>query len=172
MAKAFSKNIWINLAGFQCAWWCAILLGTQALPILALLLFLHLRYHPAPGSEGLVIFACGLLGFAVDTLLTLLDVFRFETLLPPVWLLLLWFCFAATFRQSLSWFQTRLVSAALCGGIFGALTYLAAAKLGAFEPGVSQLLLFLTLALIWAALFPLLLSLSRLPALQEVQDES
>lgn len=170
MKTNFSNNIWINLAGFQLAWWCAILMGDQGLLILSLLLVLHLMFHHSPRSELILILGCGALGFTIDMVLTLFGVFNFGTLLPPLWLLLLWFCFAATLRQSLSLFQNRLKLAAMCGGVAGALTYIAAARLDAVMLGIAEFSLFLLLTLIWTFLFPLLVWLSRTSDIWETSD--
>ena len=171
MAKHLSNNLWINIAGFQLAWLSAILLGNSGLLILLVLLVLHFVFHRSPGSEIVFVCGAGLAGFSIDTLLTLQGVFIFtEPGLPPLWLLLLWFCFSATLRQSLSFFQSRLPLAALCGGVCGALTYLAAARLGAFVPGLADMSLFLLIALIWSFLFPLLIWLGAQVGLREISD--
>lgn len=171
MIKYPSNNFWINLTGFQLAWWCAILLGNHGVMILSVLLVFHFVYHQTPKAEMAFVFSAGILGYLLDTLLTLQGVFVFsESGLPPVWLLLLWFCFSATLRQSLSFFQSRLWLAGSMGGVSGALTYLAAARLGAFAPGISEMSLFILLVLLWSGLFPLLMWLSALPKLKEASD--
>ncbi len=155
-----SQRFWVNVAGFQLAWWCAILLTRQSLPVLISLLLLHLIFHRNPVNEFFVVLFCGLTGFGVDLLLTAAGVFQFESLFPPLWLLFLWFCFSATLRQSLGYFHNRWLLASLCGGVSASLTYLAAAKLGAVTITVSLIPGFVLLVLVWMALFPLLLWLS------------
>ncbi|UTW04331.1 DUF2878 domain-containing protein [Amphritea atlantica] len=161
MRSGLSQGFWVNQAGFQLAWWCAILFTGQSLPVLITLLLLHCLCHRQPLNEAYVVIACGLIGFCVDLLLTAVGFFRFESAAtPPLWLLLLWFCFAATLRQSLSFFHNRWVLASVCGGVSGSLAYIAAAKLGAVSIGLSTLPGFLILMFIWMGLFPLQLWLS------------
>lgn len=156
-----SQNFWVNLGGFQLCWWCAILLTDSSLMILAVLLILHLLFHRHPVHETAVLLSCGLIGFAVDLLLTATGVFGFgSSAFPPLWLLLLWFCFSATLRQSMTFFYGRWILAGICGGVFGSLTYIAAGNFGAVTFGLSLIQTFLVLMLVWMVLFPLLLWLS------------
>lgn len=162
MFAGHSQNLWVNLIGFNIAWWCAILLREEGVLILSALLLAHLFGHRQPVREALVIVLCGVLGFVVDLLLTRAGLFIFAGgHWPPLWLLLLWFCFAATLRQSLGLFRTRMVLAAVCGAVAGSVTYLAAARLGAVMLGASELAMFSLLSLIWLVLFPLLMKLSH-----------
>lgn len=166
-----SQHFWLNLIGFQLCWWSAILLSDERVVILSVLLVTHLLLHRHPIHEGVVILSCGLTGFAVDIILTAADVFRFGvSALPPLWLLLLWFCFSATLRQSMSYFYGRWVMAGVCGGIFGSLTYIAAANLGAVAFGLPLSQIFLLLMLLWTGLFPLLLWLSGQRFLEQFSD--
>lgn len=159
--SGFSQRFWINLAGFQLSWWCAILLTDASLIILVVLLVLHLLLHQCPAKEAAIILSCGLTGFAVDLLLTATGVFRFgASELPPLWLLLLWFCFSATLRQSMAFFFGRWILAAISGGVFGSLTYIAASNFGVVAFGFPLLQTAVVLALVWMVLFPLLVWLS------------
>lgn len=172
MFSGYSQNFWVNLIGFNIAWWSAILLRQDAVVILGLLLTAHIAGHRQPWQEGRALVVCGLLGFMVDLLLTRLGLFRFAgSEWPPLWLLLLWFCFAATLRQSLCFFRSRLRLAAVCGAVSGSLTYLAAARLGAVTLEASELAMFGGLAVIWLGLFPLLLKLSH-PGFREVRGNA
>ena len=51
----------------------------------------------------------------------------------PLWILLLWAGLALTLNHSLAWLQSRLVLAAVLGGVSSPLSYLAAARLGAVD---------------------------------------
>jgi len=48
----------------------------------------------------------------------------------PLWILLLWAGLALTLNHSLAWLQSRLLLAAVLGGVSSPLSYLAAARLG------------------------------------------
>ena len=160
MYSGLSQNFWINLAGFQLAWWCAVLFGNRSLPVLCLFILFHLLFHSLVFSESKVLILCGLCGFSIDLLLTLSGVFRFDTALPPLWLLLLWFCFSATLRQSLAFFNRNIFMASLCGGVFGSITYTAAESMGAVSSGIPEVTFIVLLMVIWMVLFPVLLKLS------------
>ena len=77
MKSGLSQKFWVNQAGFQLAWWCAILFTSQSLPVLIILLLLHFLFHRHPLNEAYVVLACGLIGFSVDLLLTAAGLFRF-----------------------------------------------------------------------------------------------
>ncbi|WP_136679863.1 DUF2878 domain-containing protein [Neptunomonas sp. XY-337] len=160
----WSERFWVNAIGFQAVWWGSILLGdTAAFAVLALLA-LHLAFHSQPIVEARVVIASGVVGFSVDSLLTVAGVFTFPSLilsLPPIWLLLLWFAFSATLRNSLSVLRKYRVLASVLGAVAGASTYIAAAKLGAVELSFGYLATFLLLLPVWAVLFPCLLVLTE-----------
>lgn len=156
--SGLSDNFWLNLVGFQLIWWSLVLWGNAAVPFALLLLLAHLVLHSSPRKELQLILVAALLGFAADSLLTLSGVFLFSPayLLPPLWLLVLWFAFAATLNQTLNWFSRRYRLAALIGGPGGSSTYLAASELGAVSLGPGSLPAVALLTLVWALLFPLL----------------
>ncbi len=173
MMLGLSQKFWVNIGGFQLAWWSAVLAGNTLWPLLLLLLCFHVYFHQDAAAEISVIILVGLLGFGIDTLLTAIRLFDFpsgsafllDSIVPPLWLLMLWFCFAATLRQGLSWFQGRWLLAAVVGGIAGPLSYYAGSQLGAMAFGFSLAISLLVMSLIWAVLLPLALfiamSLSR-----------
>jgi len=164
-----SENNLVNIFGFQTLWWLCILFGNLALPATIGLLACHIYFHSQPINELKAILFCGIVGFIVDTLLTIVGVFEFDgqsfyaaaSYLPPFWLFILWFGFAATLTNSLSYFRNHLVLASILGGISGAGSYLAAERLNAviFPLGVVQTSM--TLVIVWAILFPVLILISK-----------
>ncbi|MFW1677127.1 DUF2878 domain-containing protein [Pontibacter sp. JAM-7] len=158
-----SKNIWINLIGFQLAWWLCVLLGNTAVLWVLVLLVLHIQFHPQPVLEIRIILLSAGCGIIVDSLLTLVGVFQFTDAdwILPLWLVVLWLAFCTTLRQGLSWFQRHYWLASGLGGGSAALTYLGAARLGAVQLGLPEWQVFILLVLIWSALFPLLLWISQ-----------
>lgn len=160
-----------NILGFQLIWWLIILLGNQAIAVAMCLIALHCYCHSDNKGELRTIILVGLVGYFVDTMLTLAGWFSFpqyahttyySTALPPVWLMVLWMAFGATLNNSLAFFHRRTELAILAGGLSGPLSYLAAEKLGAvtFPNEVNNTMLLL--AIIWAGLFPFALWLSRI----------
>lgn len=158
----WSESWWVNLLGFQVAWWSCILYGDRAIPLVLVLLALHLLMHGSPRVELKIIIGCAILGLAVDAALTGLGVFVFAPgfFQPPLWLLALWLAFSATLRQLLHWFSGRYLVSAIAGSVGGSSSYLAAGYLGAVSFGVAQLHVTLMLGLVWMLLFPALMKLA------------
>lgn len=153
-----SGNIWLNLVGFQLIWWSLVIWGNAALVIAMPLLAAHILLHKTPWQELQVMFLVAVPGFLIDSLLTAAGVFQFSppTVIAPLWLLVLWFAFAATLNQALNWFSGRYLLAALLGGVGGSSTYLAASELGAVALGIGFGQAFIVLTLVWTLLFPFL----------------
>jgi hypothetical protein len=168
MFSGVSEYFWVNLLGFNLLWSLSIFYGDDALAFVSILLICHLFFHSNPISEMLVVSLAGAIGYAVDSVLMQQGVFSFGSGLfdaswgvAPAWLLLLWFGFCATLRQSLRFFATHLGLSTLLGAVVGSLTYLLASVLGAVVFPLSSVVTVLMLAAIWAVLFPFLLWLSR-----------
>ncbi len=79
--------------------------------------------------------------------------------LAPLWLACLWPVFATTLMHSFAVLQNRLLLAAVCGALGGALSYIAGVRLSAME-FASPLWGPVLLGALWAAVFPLLLQVA------------
>jgi hypothetical protein len=134
-------RLFLNILGFQTAWWACIAGVGHGLEIPALLFGLmlaglHLRFAHQPRQEAkLAALALGV-GLAADTLLQMASVIGFYGWalgpLSPFWLWLLWALFAMTLNTSLAFLQNHsLWLSAAAGLVFGPLTYYAGAQLGA-----------------------------------------
>lgn len=159
-----SANLAINIIGFQLLWWLCVLGGNALAPLAGLLLMLHLGWHPAPYRETRIVLSCGLTGFVIDTLLMhggLLHFTGATGVLAPLWLLLLWFGFAATLSTTFACLYQRLHWAAALGAVAAPLTYVGAAHLGAASLPRGELLTLWVLATVWVLLFPSLLLMAR-----------
>jgi drug/metabolite transporter (DMT)-like permease len=77
-----------------------------------------------------------------------------------LWILLLWAGLALTLNHSLAWLQSRLMLAAVLGGVSSPLSYLAAERLGAVDIVTESGVWFIGLGLSWAVALPLLLWLA------------
>ncbi|GGB91786.1 hypothetical protein GCM10011352_17310 [Marinobacterium zhoushanense] len=163
MKSGISEHIIINLVGFQLCWWLAVLLQNESLPWLILLLSGHLLLHSDRLAELQLILITATFGYLLDTLLLLSGVFHFERApaVPPLWLALLWCCFAATLRQGLKPLATHPYLAGLLGGVAGSGSYLLGAQLGAVKLGYTTSTSLLILVPLWAALLPALLWLGQ-----------
>jgi len=79
----------------------------------------------------------------------------------PLWILMLWAGLALTLNHSLAWLQSRLVLAAVLGGVSSPFSYMAAARLGAVNIVTESGVWFVGLGLSWAIALPLLLWLAN-----------
>jgi len=163
MFSGLSQNFWINLIGFQLIWWICVLFGNTWLLAVCVLLGFHLLFHREPIVETSTILICAIIGFCIDALLTLKGMFIFpnDSSLPPIWLFALWMSFSATLRQSLGFFSKHYLLAAILGAFGGSGAYLTAENFGQFSFGMPFWYSGFLLALIWAALFPLLIWVSH-----------
>lgn len=163
-----SVKVAVNLVGFQIIWWLMILYQDQYVSIGLLLLIGHLMLIKEHRCESVTLLAVGFIGTLVDSALTLGGVFEFTQnsavggIVPiPLWLITLWFGFAATLRHSMSYLSERLLLAGIFGGIGGPLSYVAGERLGAVNFGFSLPVVVALLAAIWALLLPLAFVLVR-----------
>jgi len=162
--------LFINALGFQSAWWlCVAGVGHGLeLPALAygwVLMGLHLFFAPHPRHELQLAAVAVALGVVVDTGLQTAGVIDFYGWalgpLSPFWLWVLWALFAMTLNASLSFLQSQpLWLSALAGLVFGPLTYVAGAELGAAALVVTPWHLG-ALALTWLMALPLLVHLAK-----------
>lgn len=134
-------HVIVNALGFQAGWWACVLgvvhgYETAALLFCGLLVFAHLAWVGHARQEIPLAAVALLLGIAVDTLLQSFAVIHFEGrawgALSPFWLWMLWVLFALTLNSSMAFLKRLpLLISAAAGLVFGPLSYLAGAALGA-----------------------------------------
>ncbi|MBL1378228.1 DUF2878 domain-containing protein [Zobellella iuensis] len=154
-----SRWQWIQLLAFEGFWLLAVAGQNRWLAPVVLLLLVHFVFTPSRRADSRVL-SLALLGLAVDGGLAWAGVFAFDH--PPWWLALLWAGFVLTLGHSLVWlrgFAPWLL--ALTGALAGASSYLAGWRLGAVQLPLGFWVSALVLALVWAALLPLLVRLDR-----------
>lgn len=163
-----ASSLW-NFLGFQCVWFVAVVgaawgYGFAGPLAAALFLGLHLVRHGDPRAELRLIGFSAVVGFAVDSTLGLTGVLRFDHGAPaglcPPWLLAIWATFAATLRGPLAWLRGRTALAAALGAVAGPLAYAAGERLGAVTIGPDPAVGLIVLAMVWAAVTPLLVALA------------
>jgi hypothetical protein len=163
-------RLFLNILGFQTAWWACIAGVGRGLEIPALLYGLvlaglHLRFAHQPQQEAKLAALAMLVGMAADTLLQTTSVISFYGWalgpLSPFWLWLLWALFAMTLNTSLKFLQSHtLWLSAAAGLVFGPLTYYAGAQLGAASFD-STPFHFGVLAITWGFALPVLVYAAR-----------
>jgi hypothetical protein len=127
---------------------------------------LHVMIHFAVMGKGYieikVIAQVALIGLVVDQLLFYFQVFTVagSAALAPVWMFCLWPVLATTLMHAFASLQNRYLLAAVLGGVGGVASFVAGTRLttvafasAQFGPAI--------IALVWAALLPLLLQLPR-----------
>jgi hypothetical protein len=103
-----------------------------------------------------------LAGISVDVLLTLAGVFVFDHYwLVPLWLVILWWVFAAALYRSFAKIGQLPWLAALLGSVAVPFNYLVGAGLGAVSLPLGEMVTAGLLAIIWAALLPALYWISH-----------
>ena len=165
-------NKFINALFFQLGWCVCVLsvsrnLEWPAIVFCLLLVLLHLFAHPLPQrSKDLQLMLLGLpIGIAADTCVQAFNIMGFYGwaihFLSPFWLWMVWILFLLTLNHSLSFLKhIPMALTALLGLIFGTLSYIAGAKLGAasFDGDPVNLLI---IALQWSILLPSLVGISK-----------
>ncbi len=156
----FNNPTLVNLLGFNAAWFGLILLGNIFIPLAAIMLLLHL-YYQADKSELVLIFIVAGVGVLLDSALIYSGIFIFpDSTQLPLWLITLWFCFAATVRHSLSFLAKFKILQVLAGGVFAPLSYLAGAKFSVVYITPSFELSYLLLGCLWGPLMLLVFAIS------------
>ena len=151
--------------------WLAIL-TTHSSAFGPLLVALHMLIHFAVMGRGFaevrLIAGVTLCGILIDQLLFLTGVFTIagQSALAPLWMTCLWPVLATTLQHAFEKLQQRTYLAILLGGVGGAVSYTAGTRLTdvAFSSDVFGPL---TMGIIWAILFPLLLRVARASRLAE-----
>ena len=159
-----------NFLAFQVAWFANVLGAANGRPWLGPLVVLavlgvHLRHMPDPRFSARIIAVVGLIGVTVDSILGYVGilVYRDSLVAPwacPPWLITLWLALATTLGRSLSWLAGRPGLAAVLGGVFGPVSYYAGRELGALDFGGHPVIGLMTLSVVWAMLFPLLVRIA------------
>ena len=155
-----------NALSFQCVWWSSILWGNRVLLLNISLLLIHfllltlVENRQAVFRDFSTMIKVGLLGIAIDTLLTLFGIFEFTVL--PWWLACLWLHFALSLHHSLVFMRALpIILQVILGGVFGSLSYIAGAQFNAVTLPFGESISMIILAVVWTILLPLFIKISR-----------
>jgi len=156
----------VNFVVFQVGWFACVLGAANGLPWLGLLVVcfivaLHVRSADQPLHEMQLMVLAMVLGLVFDSLLVSSGWVRYPSgmLIPgvaPYWILAMWALFSTTLNLSMGWLKSSLVLASVMGSVFGPLSYLAGARLGAIVL-VDFRSSMIVLAIIWALVMPILI---------------
>ncbi|VXC49006.1 conserved membrane hypothetical protein [Pseudomonas sp. 8Z] len=154
-----------NALLFQLAWLACVLGGDGPwLLVAGLALAVHLLWVSSWAAQGKLLLSVFLVGSALDSFLLNLGVFDFgePRQLIPLWLALLWPLLATTLNHCLAWTAKPWWRASLLGAIGAPLSYYAGAQLAGVNLPLGSGPTLALLAVIWAAVMPVLHGFARL----------
>ncbi len=158
-----SRNL-LNALLFSCGWLACLLGGGQWLWTVAVVLLAHLIWVGNWQREGKLLISALLFGSAVESFLLQLGMLDFgePRQLIPLWQALIWLLVGTTLCHCLAWTARPWWRASLLGAGLALLTYSASLWLGLVHLPYGNATTLALLALIWAALLPLLQGFARL----------
>ena len=130
-------RFWLNLLGYQAAWFVAVGFAARGLAwpgMLACLGFAAISWWASPLRRSDFLLACAALacGLLLDGVLAATGWLRYAAPLPalpgPAWIVTLWVAFAMTLQHSLQWVVARPLVAIAFGIIGGPLAYWGASR--------------------------------------------
>ena len=164
----------LNFVAFQVCWFCNVVGAAAGLPWLGpLVTAVWIAAHLLASSEGRhsewrVLLAAAVIGYCVDSAMTLGGLIAFPSIAQlgspsPIWMVALWVGFAATLSHSLGWLGGRYALAALLGAVGGPLAYYSGQHLGAITlaSGAESLA---SIGIAWAIAVPMLVAINDLLA--------
>jgi hypothetical protein len=159
----------LNLVLFQIGWFACVLSAAAGSPsvgagIAVGIVTFHLFRASVPGQELFLVLSALAIGTVWESLLVWMNLVSYEvgTIIrwaAPYWIILMWGLFATILNVSLRWLRGRWLLQTLGGLAGGPLAFYGGHRLGALEFGNESVALFI-LALGWAVLTPLLMTLS------------
>ncbi|TSA57181.1 MAG: DUF2878 domain-containing protein [Methylophilaceae bacterium] len=159
----------INVILFQVSWFACVLGAANSLPYMGIIvtagiLAWHLMQATTPKTELWLMGIALALGASFDQALLSFNLVTYmhhgwSSSVVPIWILGLWLGFSTILNVSLRWMRNQHLVAILFGFVGGPLAYLSAEKLGAVV--ILSNISYVTLALGWAIITPLLLFISK-----------
>ena len=158
-----------NVVVFEAAWFACLLAVAHGLPVwgtaaVVAAIAWHVAISARPAMELALAGALCAIGLAAESVMVALGHVAYPAgqpvaALPPYWLVALWGEFAITLNVTLRWLKRRPWLAAALGAVFGPLSFLGGARLGAAR-FVDETAALVCLAMMWAVLMPLLMAVS------------
>ena len=161
--NSLKKNI-VNASLYNIGWLACVYGGNEIAIVTGLVIFtvhfLWIKNHP---YEWLIILSIMCLGILVDSIWFYTGIIQNhdQSLLIPLWLIVLWAIFATTLNNCLQWFQQHLGMVAVIGAVVGPLFYWLGAGISDVkiaEPLVQSLIM---IGIAWLFLLPTLFIITR-----------
>lgn len=133
-------TFWTNLVGYQLVWFALVMSAARghtgwAMLVGAIFVVSQLLTAVHAAADCRLLLLAVALGVVVDGVLSGTGWLRYASPAPalpahgaPLWILMLWACFATTLNRSLSWLRSRPWMAALVGAVGAPFAYLGAAR--------------------------------------------
>jgi FtsH-binding integral membrane protein len=160
-----------NYIGLQVGWLACAIGAAQGMAwlgplVVALYLGLHLYWSPMRNKELRFILLVGLIGMVVDSLKKITGLISYTgdvslAWLAPPWIIAMWLLFSTSLNGSLSWLKGRYALAVILGAVFGPLSYVSGARLGAAGFNFDFWITIGVLAVVWGLVVPGLVWLSE-----------
>jgi hypothetical protein len=145
---------------FNISWFAIVYMHSPywAPAIVAIHLLCHFSTIGRGMTEARLVLGVSLLGLALDQLLFAVGIFHSPDSIAfaPLWISCLWPVLATTFMHAFSALQSRYILASIAGAIGGGASYIGGTRLSDVD-FVSPLWGPIVMAVLWSALFPLLL---------------
>lgn len=169
--KKASLNDVINLVMFQIVWFVTVIGAAQGnlwhgVVALTSFVIIH-RFSSASFKTDFQLVGLAIVvGMIIETAIIRSGVMNYahgiySEQFAPVWILILWANLALTLNGCLRWLQGRYLLAATLGALGGPLSYFGGIKLGAATSDTSMTIVLGIIAVIYAAMTPLLLLVAK-----------
>lgn len=158
-----------NFALFEAAWFACVLGAAHGQPawgtaaVLAALAW-HVAVSARPATELAFAALLAAIGLVAESVVVALGHVAYPAGQPvawlaPYWMVALWAEFAMAPNVTLRWLKGRPVLAGVLGAVFGPLSFAGGVRLGGAR-FIDEPAALVTLAVMWAALMPLVMGLS------------
>lgn len=163
------RRILVSVLLFNAAWFvCVVYRMPWAVVAAAIAIGVHLFFLRPHRCEWKAVITVAIIGIAVDSILTTVDVFDFtetwqtsaSSLLAPPWMIALWLAFGSSINTSMRFFAHKPLLAVVAGMIAGPSAYFAGYSLGGVAFGYPVITTLLIISAIWGVLFPLLVKVA------------
>jgi hypothetical protein len=165
----------VNGLLFNISWFAIVATHSNTLaPIIAgVHLLVHFMIFGKGKNEALLILGITLAGLVLDNLMFAAGIFTLAGVQAPSpwWLSCLWPVLGTTLMHAFSTLQQRLILASIVGAVGGTASYVAGTRLSDVAFG-DPIFGPMSIALIWAIAFPVLLAAARWLSLRGVQVDA
>ena len=165
------KSVFINFFAFYVGWWAMLISNWKGMPIVgwfafAAVMAIHFfRVSINKKKDALEVVLIATAGIILDTILSNAGILNFNNqvmgILPPVWLMGIWFLFATTISYSFILIRNKIPAQVIVGGFFAPVSYITGSKfllLTTYQPFSTYYMIH---GACWLLFFPLCFYISK-----------